>query len=73
MNRELEDYLWERISYAGSKSYTFPKDVIDEMLAKGMIQSKKEALATLAKWTRKGMYSWGSVFDLGWKVKKDDP
>ena len=67
MKKELEDYLWDRIGtpYKGDK---FPRDVIDEMLEKKMINSPKQAWRTLEKWVGQGIYEYGVCLDLGWKV-----
>ena len=77
MKKELEDYLWSQISDPRNKEiwnsqyHRFPRDVIQQMLKNGWINSPKQAWATLDKWTRKGIYEYGCCFDLGWKCKKD--
>lgn len=48
---------------------------VDEMLrayrviTNGMINSPKQAWATLKKWSKKGLYDYGVSLDLGWKRK----
>lgn len=69
MKPDLEDYLWNNISMAGQGGRS-PRDVIHEMVEKRMIQSPKQAWATLLKWSRKGLYTWGVSLDLGWKEKE---
>lgn len=67
MDKILEDYLWKEMDY-----YQFPRDVIENMLAYGMIKSPKQAWRTLEKWSTKRLYAWGGTMDLGWKIKKND-
>jgi hypothetical protein len=76
MKKELEDYLWNEISYVNDERWKsgnnrFPREVIQEIIEKGWINNPKQAYATLDKWIKKGLYSYGSYFDLGWKEKKD--
>jgi len=66
MKRELEDSLW---SAFGRKEGQTMRDLIDEFLAAGLIQNPKQAWRTLSKWSRQGKYDWGTVIDMGWKVK----
>jgi len=71
MKKELEDYLWDRISWIdelGKKDNRFPYDIIEEMFKLGMIKNRKQAWATLEKWTTKRIYEYGSRLDLGWKI-----
>jgi hypothetical protein len=70
MKKEFEDYLWERIPMPGSNATTNVRLVIKEMIQKQMIQSYKQALCTLEKWSRKGLYDYGVCLDLGWKTIK---
>lgn len=73
MKKECEDYLWDHIIFIGDMpNYhnRFPRDVINEMIELGMIKSPKQAWRTLEKWSDKGLYEWGSIMDLGWKLKK---
>jgi hypothetical protein len=75
MDKILEDYLWNEISYVNDSIWNsqynrFPRDVIDEMLKNGWIKSPKQAHATLDKWIRKGVYDYGCSLDLGWKCEK---
>lgn len=65
MKRELEDYLRARIRRCGKDGET-PREVIAAMKMQGMIQNEKQAYATLAKWSRKGIYGSGVTLDLGW-------
>jgi hypothetical protein len=67
MKRENEEYLWNRLRFA-DEEFVPPRDVIDEMLDKDMIQSPKQAWRTLEKWCKKGIYEYGVCLDLGWKV-----
>lgn len=73
MNKECEDYLWDRICDPSDKKKwnsperRFPKDIIDDMIKLGMISNAKQAWRTLEKWTRKGIYDYGCRLDLGWK------
>ncbi|MEK6883789.1 MAG: hypothetical protein AABY22_29440 [Nanoarchaeota archaeon] len=76
MEKHLEDYMWNEISYVNDEKWDtefhkFPRDVIREMLVNGWINSPKQAHATLNKWAAKGIYSYGCCLDLGWKVKKE--
>lgn len=74
MKKHLEDYLWDRISkndFREPKNYKTlpgetPRDVIKEMLDKGMIKSPKQVYATLNKWISKNKYNYGVSFDMGW-------
>lgn len=67
MKKELEDYLWNSIGTALCPGIS-PRQVINEMIEKGMINSPKQAWATLDKWIRKRKYSYGVCKDLGWKI-----
>lgn len=74
MQKYLEDYLWNEISYVNDEKWKsiyhrFPVDVINEMILKGWIKSPKQAHATLKKWLKKGKYSYGCRLDLGWKER----
>jgi hypothetical protein len=74
MKKYLEDYLWNEISYINDEKWNsqyhhFAYDVINEMIAKGWINSPKQAWRTLEKWTSKGIYNYGCRLDLGWKEK----
>jgi hypothetical protein len=75
MDKILEDYLWSQIGdpsnkEAWGKTNRSPREVIKEMVENDWIKSPKQAYATLDKWARKGKYTWGSRFDLGWKIDK---
>lgn len=65
MSPHLESYLWDRID-----SQRTPREAINEMLTLGLIESPKQAWATLEKWARKRpfLYEYGVALDLGWKV-----
>lgn len=63
MAPESEKYLWDNIS-----DERRPRDVISEMLNKGMIKNAKQAYVTLVKWSNQGKYTWGVSLDLGWKT-----
>ncbi len=74
MNKDAEDFLFERIPLIDemrNNHAVFTRDVIQEMVDKKMISSPKQAWRTLEKWSDKGVYQWGSFFDLGWKVRKE--
>jgi len=76
MDKHLEDYLWSQIGDPTQKElwfsqyHRFPRDVIEEMVNNGWIKSPKQAHATLNKWLKKGVYEYGSSFDLGWKCER---
>jgi hypothetical protein len=65
---DCEKYLWDRLHLAGEEGPA-PRDVIAEMFERKMIESPKQAWATLNKWAAKGLYEYGVNVDLGWKVK----
>lgn len=69
MKLDLEIYLWDRIREEGDSDGLFPRDVIKQMLAAGMINNAKQAWRTLDKWGSKGWYGFGVSSDLGWKNK----
>lgn len=71
MTPDLERYLWERIG-EGGEDHRPPRPIIDQMVEGGMIQSPKQAWATLEKWERKGLYNYGVSLDLGWKETPHD-
>lgn len=75
MSPENETYLWDRIKLPGAPSDALrsPRDVIDEMLAAGMIQSPKQAWRTLEKWSDRGLYNYGVCLDLGWREMPGRP
>ncbi len=79
MRKELEDYIWDRLGDPSDQvkwkrgEHRFPRDIIDEMIKIGMIQSPKQAWRTLEKWIGKGIYEYGSCLDLGWKCKPRKP
>ena len=65
MEKEQEDYLWNEMDRA-----EFPRDIIQQMIHRNIIKSKKQAWATLEKWIKQGKYEYGCCLDLGWKIKK---
>ena len=67
MKKDVEQFLWDRIGYAGISGGNYPRDIINGMVNIGLIQSHKQAWATLRKWCRKGIYNYGVSLDLGWK------
>lgn len=69
MKAELEDYLWNRID-RDCDPIIFPRQVIIQMLEKGLIVSPKQAWRTLEKWCDKQLYEYGTSLDLGWKLKE---
>ena len=62
MKKPIEDYLQSRIKESG----LWPRDIIQEMLDVGMINSPKQAWRTLEKWNNKRLYDYGVTLDLGW-------
>lgn len=85
MRRDLEQYLWNRLPTnahirLGLSLQLFtrcdqawPRDVINEMMGAGLINSAKQAWATLEKWSRKGAYDYGTSLDLGWRTQEEMP
>lgn len=69
MKKEFEDYLWDRMG-GFYEAKPFVRDIVQEMINLKMINSPKQAWRTLDKWVDKGIYEYGSVFDLGWKCRK---
>lgn len=68
MDKKLEDYLWSNIPDQGVHSKgVFVRDVINDMVKKGMIKNPKQAWRTLEKWCRQKKYNYGTCLDLGWK------
>jgi len=70
MKKELEEYLWNEVGNPSLQTKRLPRDVINEMLQRGWINSPKIAWRTLEKWTRKGMYDYGICLDLGWRINR---
>lgn len=70
MKEILEKYLWDSLSPELYKAKPFARDIISEMVIKGLINSPKQAWRTLEKWCDKGIYEYGCCLDLGWKCKK---
>lgn len=72
MKHHIENQLWDRIPAIGSTGFArkTTRDVIEEMLAEGLIQSPKQAWRTLEKWCAKNppWYEYGVCLDLGWKL-----
>lgn len=68
MEAELEEYLWNEMEKDGH-GHPFPREVITDMLKRGMISSPKQAWRTLEKWCDSGKYNYGCCLDLGWKEK----
>ncbi len=71
MRKDLEKYLWDNIGYADQVPRAMPRDVINQMIDLKMIESPKQAWATLDKWTKKGLYDYGCCLDLGWKERNN--
>lgn len=76
MNVEAERYLWERIPVnRGQRPSWEPghsvRDVINQMVDKGIIRNHKQAWATLIKWGR--YYEYGVCLDLGWRYPGEGP
>lgn len=70
MEKELEDYLWNEIGCSKNTQFIplrTPRDVINEMISKGLIKSPKQAWRTLEKWLSKGKYNYGTSLDMGWR------
>lgn len=70
MKQINEQFLWDNIRKAGEIGKP-PRDVIREMLKKGMIESPKQAWRTLEKWLEKGIYDYGCNIDMGWRTQDD--
>jgi len=68
MRRELEQYLWDRMRDIDG-SGEMPRDIIGDMLSRGMIERPKQAWRTLEKWWRKEIYEYGTTIDLGWRTQ----
>ena len=69
MAPDLEKYLWDHIPTNAEAGHgRWPRNVIKDMLDKGMIDSAKQAWRTLEKWCNKRKYDYGVTLDLGWKV-----
>ena len=66
MRADLENYLYKRI-----KKGICPRLLIRSMFETGKIKSRKQAYATLKKWTNKGYYDYGVSIDLGWITSKE--
>ncbi len=73
MSPENEAYLWDRLPIAGEPITKFTREIIDEMLEKGMINHPAQAWATLNKWCKKDWYDYGTTLDMGWKYQKQKP
>ena len=71
MDKNLEDYLWDRIGYAGENKES-AYEVIKQMVQLGMIKSPKQGYATLEKWVTKGKYNYGTSLRCGWKEKDEE-
>lgn len=67
MDKMLENYLWENFGIYDNQK-PFARDIINQMVEYGMINSPKQAWRTLEKWSKQGKYDWGCSMDLGWKV-----
>lgn len=65
MKPELEQHLRQRLSESAC-----PRDVIEDMVASGLIQSPKQAWRTLEKWIGRDEYEFGVCIDLGWLTEK---
>jgi len=62
--KDLEE-LRQKNPYLG-ETRVIPRDVIAQMLAEGRIQSEKQGVATLRKWTARDWYDYGVSEDTGW-------
>lgn len=62
MRRELAEEFARRVALGGE----FGRDVIDDLMRRGAIASRKQAHATLAKWERRGWWDWGTTLEGGW-------
>ena len=58
-----EKLLWE--SFGEGTTNVYPKDVPIKMPPKRMRY-------LCEKWAAKGIYEWGVIYDLGWKVKGEN-
>lgn len=66
MAPELESELRRRTRKMGADGIEdgeLPRDIIADMLARGVIKSPKQAWRTLEKWRD---YNYGVTLDLGW-------
>lgn len=63
MKKILEDELERRI-----RAGEIPRDVINDMLKKGQVNSPKQAWRTLEKWMAQERYEYGVSMDLGWMI-----
>lgn len=70
MKQELEQYLWDRLPADGYDPANTARDIINDMIDKGMIQNYKQGLRTLYKWEKQNKWEWGVNVDLGWKITK---
>lgn len=73
MRPELEAELRRRtrkMRPAGIEDGELPRDIIADMLARGLINSPKQAWRTLEKWRD---YNYGVTLDLGWIEEEAGP
>ena len=63
MKQELETELFLRI--LNKAENVFVRDIIHAMLNEGKINNPKQAWYTLSKWDKRGIYNYGTSFDLG--------
>ncbi len=61
MTLDLERELWDRVARG-----EWARDVVADMLTRGVIANGKQAHATLYKWASAGLYDYGTALDLGW-------
>jgi hypothetical protein len=69
MNIETARYLWNRIPVLGGPlgSRELVMDIVADMLAKGMIESEREAYDVIETWSDMGRYDYGVSLRTGWR------
>jgi len=68
LRKEVEDYLWKRITCSCVGELKSTRRIINEMFCHGMINSRASVHNLLEKWAKEGKYAYGRSIDLGWKV-----
>lgn len=61
MRADLEEELEHRVR-AGETA----RDIIEDLFARGAVESRKQPLRTLEKWCGRGWWDYGTSADLGW-------
>lgn len=73
MNKDQERHLYLNILLRCKPYKTHVRDIINEMLDEKRIDSYKQALRTLEKWSGKDIYEYGVCLDLGWLTIDHSP